>query len=231
GPIAPTVDCCARLDAVLSGRQYQPLRPISLKGLRFAVPTDYMLSDLDDTVAKAFSRSLDVLRQAGASVIEAPAPVLAAVPELMEGGGFTAAESYFVHRQSLADHGDLYDPRVRGRIERGAAITAADYLELCRRRQQRKQEADEWLRDYDGLLAPTVPVVPPRFEELTADEDYGRLNLLILRNPTVANMLDLCAITLPNFKPGDLPSGLMLIGRNGTDDVLLRLAQAIEHVL
>jgi len=231
GPIAPTVDCCARLDAVLAGRHYQPLRPLSLKGMRFVVPTQYMLDDLDNTVAQAFACSLSSLGDAGANIIEAPAPVLAAIPELMEGGGFTAAESYFVHRQSLADHGAQFDPRVRSRIERGAAITAADYLELCRRRQQRKQEADEWLQDYDALLAPTVPVVPPRFEELTADEEYARLNLLILRNPTVANMLDLCAITLPNHKPGYLPGGLMLIGRNGTDDNLLRLAQAVEHVL
>jgi aspartyl-tRNA(Asn)/glutamyl-tRNA(Gln) amidotransferase subunit A len=231
GPIAQTVDCCARLDAVLTGRQYLPLRPLSLKGLRFVVPADYMLDDLDNTVAQAFACSLNSLRDAGANVIEAPAPVLTALPELMEGGGFTAAESYFVHRQSLADHGDQYDPRVRSRIERGSAITAADYLELCRRRQQRKQEADEWLQDYDGLLAPTVPVVPPRFEELTADEDYARLNLLILRPPTVASMLDLCSITLPNHKPGYLPGGLMLIGRNGMDDTLLRLAKAVEQVL
>ncbi|NMT64456.1 amidase [Marinobacter orientalis] len=231
GPIARTVDCCARLDAVLSGRRYQPLRPVSLKGRRFVVPTDYMLDGLDDTVARAFSRSLDILRDEGANVVEAPAPVLAAIPQLMEGGGFTAAESYFVHRQSLVDHGDLYDPRVRSRIERGAAITAADYLELCRRRQQLKLDADEWLQDYDGLLAPTVPVVPPRIEELAADEDYARLNLLILRNPTVANMLDLCSITLPDHRPGDLPVGLMLTGRNGADDALLRLAQAIERVL
>lgn len=231
GPIAPTVDCCARLDAVLTGRQYQPLRPLALKGLRFVVPTQYMLDDLDNTVAQAFACSLNNLRDAGARIVEAPAPVLTAIPELMEGGGFTAAESYFVHRQSLAEHGDFYDPRVRSRIERGAGISAADYLELCRRRQQRKQEADEWLQGYDGLLAPTVPVAPPRFEELAADEDYARLNLLILRNPTVANMLDLCAITLPNHKPGYLPGGLMLLGRNGMDDTLLRLAKAVEQVL
>ncbi|WP_372996554.1 amidase [Marinobacter sp.] len=231
GPIAPSVDCCARLDAVLSGRFYQQLKSLSLKGLRFVVPTDYMLNDLDDTVANAFSLSLNTLRNAGANIIEAPAPILAALPELMEGGGFTAAESYFVHRHSLEKHKKLYDPRVSSRIQRGASISAADYLELCRRRQARKQQADEWLQDYDGLLAPTVPVVPPRFEELTGDDDYARLNLLVLRNPTVANMLDLCAISLPNHGPGDLPSGLMLIGRNGTDDNLLRLAQAIERAL
>lgn len=231
GPIARSVDCCVRLDAVLSGSHYQPLAPTALKGRRYVVPSDYMLDGMDETVARAFSRSLKTLRDAGASIIEAPAPVLLALPELMEGGGFTAAESYFVHRQSLIDHGDQYDPRVRSRIERGAAISAADYLELLRRRRERKKQADEWLRDYDGLLSPTVPVVPPQMEELASDEQYARLNLLILRNPTVANLLDLCAITLPNHGPDELPGGLMLIGRNGMDEALLRQAQAIEAVL
>ena len=231
GPIARSVECCARLDAVLSGKLYQPLAPTDLRGRRYVVPSDYMLDDIDEPVARAFSGSLQALRDAGASIVEAPAPVLAAIPELMEGGGFTAAESFFVHRQSLADHGDLYDPRVRSRIERGAAISAADYLELCRRRQQRKQQADEWLQHYDGLLAPTVPITPPQFGELADDAEYGRLNLLILRNPTVANMLDLCAISLPNHRPGELPSGLMLVGRNGMDNHLLCQARAIESVL
>lgn len=231
GPIARSVDCCARLDAGLSGSQYRPLAPTALKGRRYVVPSDYMLDGMDETVARAFSRSLKSLSDAGASIIEAPAPVLSALPELMEGGGLTAAESFFVHRQSLVDHGDQYDPRVRSRIERGAALSAADYLELLRRRRERKKQADAWLRDYDGLLSPTVPVVPPRLEELASDEQYARLNLLILRNPTVANLLDLCAITLPNHEPDEMPGGLMLIGRNGTDKALLRQAQAIENVL
>ena len=95
----------------------------------------------------------------------------------------------------------------------------------------RKQQADEWLQHYDGLLAPTVPITPPQFGELADDAEYGRLNLLILRNPTVANMLDLCAISLPNHRPGELPSGLMLVGRNGMDNHLLCQARAIESVL
>ncbi len=228
GPIARSVACCARLDAVLSGQPQRSLTPIDLRGRRFVVPGDYMLDGMDSAVGEAFTASLRLLKQAGAAILEAPAPLLASLTELMAGGGFTAAESYFIHRQWLADHGKEYDPRVRTRIEKGAALSAADYLELCRRRQEKKRQADEWLQAYDGLLAPTVPVVPPRMEEVANDEDYARLNLLILRNPTVANLLDLCSITLPNHQPGALPSGLMLVGRNGADAELLRQAQAIE---
>ncbi|GAA0846216.1 amidase [Marinobacter szutsaonensis] len=231
GPIARSVDCCARVDAVLAGRECRPLRQRPLAGLRFAVPTNYMLDDVSREVADAFTRSLNLLRDAGARIEEVAVPVLDTLPELLEGGGLTAAESYHIHREWLRCHGDRYDPRVRSRMERGAQLGAADYIELLRRRADRKQQADQWLAAYDGLLAPTVPIAPPRFEELASDDDYGRLNLLVLRNPTVANLLDLCAITLPNHEPGELPSGLMLVGRNGTDAALLAIAVGIEEAL
>ncbi|HEA51332.1 hypothetical protein LCGC14_0936790 [marine sediment metagenome] len=231
GPIARSVECCARLDAVMAGERWRQKNPVDLRGRRFVVPTNYMLNDVSPVVAEAFERSLRALRDGGAHIEEAPAPVLDALPELLEGGGFTAAESYHIHREWLQQHGDEYDPRVRTRIERGASISAADYLELLRRRAARKKQADEWLASFDGLLAPTVPVEPPLLTDLETDEDYARLNLLVLRNPTVANLLDLCSITLPNHRPGDLPSGLMLVGRNGADSALLGAAQAMEKVL
>ncbi|MDX1802397.1 MAG: amidase family protein, partial [Marinobacter sp.] len=127
GPIAPSVPCCARLDSILAGEPVRPLDAVSLKGARFLVPNDYMLDDLDPTVARAFDRSLDRLRTAGATVMTAPAPLLAGLPELLAGGGLSAAESYHLHRHWLPVHGDRYDPRVRARIERGAALSAADY--------------------------------------------------------------------------------------------------------
>jgi len=231
GPIARSVECCARLDAVMAGERWRQDTLVDLRGRRFVVPTNHMMNDLSPGVAEAFSRSLRALRDCGAHIVEAPAPVLDALPELLEGGGFTAAESYHIHREWLQQYGDEYDPRVRTRIERGAGISAADYLELLHRRAERKKQADEWLASYDGLLAPTVPVEPPLLTELESDEGYARLNLLILRNPTVANLLDLCAITLPNHRPGDLPSGLMLVGRNGSDKDILDIAGAVEKAL
>ncbi|MGO1463487.1 MAG: amidase [Marinobacter sp.] len=231
GPIARSVDCCDRIDAVLSGEHRLLHRPADLRGRRFAVPRNYMMDEVSPEIADAFDRSLRRLQEAGAQVAEVSVPVLDTLPELMEGGGFTAAESYHMHREWLQQHGDDYDPRVRVRIERGASLRAADYLELLRCRAVRKKQADEWLADFDGLLAPTVPIVPPKLHELDADDDYARLNLLILRNPTVANLLDLCAITLPNHSPGELPSGLTLMGRVGADSAVLGTARAMEQVL
>lgn len=231
GPIAHSVECCARLDAVLAGEQWQQGTQLNLRGRRFVVPTNYMVEDLSPGVAEAFANSLRTLRDCGAQIVEERVPILDTLHELMADGGFTAAESYQVHRQWLQQHGNEYDPRVRARMEMGAGITAADYLDLLHLRAVRKHQAEEWLSAYDGLLAPTVAIAPPLLTELETDLDYLRLNLHVLRNTTVANLLDLCAITLPNHAPGELPGGLMLVGRNGSDRLILNLAQAVETAL
>lgn len=231
GPIARSVECCARLDSVMAGERWQQSTQVDLRGRRFVVPTNYMLDDLSPGVAEAFANSLRELRACGAQIVEVQVPVLNTLPELMQNGGLSAAESYHVHQQWLQQHGEEYDPRVRQRMERGARISAADYLELLYRRAARKKQADEWLGAYDGLLAPTVAIEPPLLKELESDANYARLNLLVLRNPAVANLLDLCAVTLPNHQLGDLPSGLMLIGRNGSDRSVLGIAQAMERAL
>jgi aspartyl-tRNA(Asn)/glutamyl-tRNA(Gln) amidotransferase subunit A len=47
----------------------------------------------------------------------------------------------------------------------------------------------------------------------------------------IANLLDLCAISLPCPRAGGLPVGLMLMARNGRDRKLLRIAAAVERIL
>ena len=76
--------------------------------------------------------------------------------------------------------------------------------------------------------APTVPLIASPLAELEAEDRYRKVNLLVLRNPTVANMLDRCAISLPCHLPGEAPVGLMLIGEHGGDCRLFEIAAAVE---
>jgi aspartyl-tRNA(Asn)/glutamyl-tRNA(Gln) amidotransferase subunit A len=63
------------------------------------------------------------------------------------------------------------------------------------------------------------------------DDVYTRTNLLILRNPMMFNILDCCSISIPMHRPGDAPTGLMLVGQSGTDRRTLAISQALEATL
>ena len=65
----------------------------------------------------------------------------------------------------------------------------------------------------------------------TSDDEYVRLNLLLLRNPSLINFLDGCAISIPVHDPGEAPVGLMLAAPAGSDRSLLHVASTLERVL
>ena len=53
---------------------------------------------------------------------------------------------------------------------------------------------------------------------------------MLLRNTVIVNFFDLCAISLPIPREGGLPTGLMLVARNGQDHRLFRIAAAVERL-
>jgi aspartyl-tRNA(Asn)/glutamyl-tRNA(Gln) amidotransferase subunit A len=57
------------------------------------------------------------------------------------------------------------------------------------------------------------------------------VNALLLRNTSVVNLLDGCAISLPCHVTGELPVGLMLWHGAMHDNSVLQIAQQIESAL
>jgi len=89
---------------------------------------------------------------------------------------------------------------------------------------------DARLADLDALVMPTTPIVAPRLDEVAEPKSFMQRNALLLRNTTIGNFFDLCAVSLPIPREGGLPCGLMLLARNGRDHRLLRIAAAVEGV-
>ncbi len=228
GPLAPTTNCCAALDAVLAGEAQRPLDTVPLAGLRFAVPQSYVVNDLDAQVSVDFARACAQLAQVGAELREIPLRELEELPHINRKGGFAAAEAYALHREHLEARGDEYDPRVSKRILRGREQNEADYQELKQVRADFIRRVDRRLAGFDAVLMPTTPIIAPPLAELVSDDAYARVNLLVLRNPSVANFLDCCAISIPCHQAGAAPVGLTLMGAQGSDRRLLAIAAAAE---
>ncbi len=243
-PLSTTLDTVSAMtrsvrDAILAheilaarkvARQDTPL-----SGYRLAVATTQMLDGADPTVARAFERTLQALRAAGARVDEIPLAQIQDLGTIQSTGGFTAAESYSWHRQLLAQEGSRYDPRVRVRIERGAQMKAWEYLDLQRARLAWIAQVEQALAGYDAVLSPTVPIVAPPIADVAPgaerDEAFFRVNALLLRNTSVVNMLDGCALSLPCHAAGELPVGLMVWHGALHDDTILNISLQIEQLL
>lgn len=231
GSLAASVDCCAAVDAVLAGEAVAPVPDLAVKDLRLALPQTYVLDGMDDTVARTFAAALAKLRAAGVEIVEIPLRELAELPQINAKGGFPAAEALTYHRALIAEKAAGYDPRVLVRVMRGKEQNEADYQALKEARAELIVRVRQITAGYDAVVMPTVPIVAPLLNEVATDEAYGRLNLLLLRNPTVANFLDRCAVSVPCHRQGDAPVGLGLMGEHGADRRLLAIAHAIEKIV
>jgi aspartyl-tRNA(Asn)/glutamyl-tRNA(Gln) amidotransferase subunit A len=231
GPLARTAACCAVLDAALANEPIVPLQPRPIKGMRLAVPTTIVLDELDDAVARTFERALETLSRQGALIERIAVPEFLDVGVMNTKGGFAAAESYAWHRYLIASHGDVYDPRVCSRIQRGEAISAADYIDLIIMRKSLIARAAARLAPYDALVMPTTANTPPAIADLADDKAFTRENLRSLRNCTLINMIDGCAISLPCHREGEVPVGLMLASSGGADRRILELAAGMEGAI
>ena len=191
-----------------------------------------MLDDLEPAVARSFERALTQLRAAGAHIEEIALTPIVELAGLQSSGGFAAPESWAWHRPLLANHSHEYDPRVLSRIRRGEATSAADYLDLHAARRAWISAVGPCIQRFDALLSPTLPLVaPPIAALLTDDAAFYATNARILRNPSVVNFLDGCALSMPCHSPGEFPVGMMVWGAAMQDDTVLDVSLAIEAVL
>jgi aspartyl-tRNA(Asn)/glutamyl-tRNA(Gln) amidotransferase subunit A len=217
------------LHEVLAARQVARVeRPLHER--RLALPQTLMLDALEPVVATTFERAINTLRAAGASITPIDLPLLNEAAHLQRGGGIPAAESWAWHRHALAARQAQYDPRVALRIRRGEAIN--DYAELLAERRAWITRMQAALQGFDALLSPTVPIVAPRIAPLADDDDaFFATNARLLRNPSLINLLDGCALSLPCHREGDWPVGMMVWSTAMADDRVLGASLAIESAL
>ncbi len=243
-PLSTTMDTACALtrsvrDAILSHEilaQYSVARSAApLSSYRLAVVTTLMHDGLDPTVSRAYQRSLTTLRQAGAQIDEIKLEAINELGAIQASGGFSAAESYSWHRRLLETKSKQYDPRVLARIQRGASMTAYEYIELTQARSHWISQMGLSLKPYDAVLSPTVPLVASPIADLAPgperDQAFFAINAQLLRNTSPVNMLDGCAISIPCQAPDELPVGLMLWHGALHDDRILNLALLIEQQL
>ena len=229
GPIAPTVACCAVVDAVLAGERVRSLKIPHLSSLRLGLLQGYVLDGLDSAVGGAFERAIGRLRAGGARVMDVSFDGLERIAVSNRIG---PVEAFAWHRAMLEKVGERIDPRVLVRMQAGSTMLASEYLDLLRVRREIVASASAAFAGYDALLLPTTAWIAPPIASLEgSDSAYFAANTAMLRNPSIFNYLDGCALSVPCHLPGEAPVGLMVAGLGGWDDAVLQVGSAVEFAL
>ena len=232
GPLVKSVADAVAADSVLAGIEHVPVEARSVRGLRLGVPRGLLFTQVEPEVGDAFDQAIVALSQAGARVTDESLDTFLAAPfHLQEKGTLIAAEAAHIHRESVVQRPEAYDPIVLGRIRRGQTLDAATYVGIQQARNALLGQLDRALADFDALVLPTVAFLAPLIADVQDEADFMRVNALVLRNTSVFNFYDLPALSLPLPRAGKLPVGLMVVGRRNADRELLAIGAAIEALL
>jgi aspartyl-tRNA(Asn)/glutamyl-tRNA(Gln) amidotransferase subunit A len=226
GPLARSVADAALLLAALGGPAVD-LGGAGVGGASFLVLDDADVLPTRDEPAAAFEAAIAWLEAAGARITRATPPAVAEVLRLWP--TVAAPEAYGVWRETIEARPQLMFSRVLDRFRGGRDILAADYVVALRALDATRAAWRAATAAYDAVLLPTTANLPPNLERLLAEADhFTSENLLALRNPGLANLLGLPAVTLPAGTPS---CGVMLFGRPMGEAAILRLAAGVERVL
>ncbi|MDJ0638576.1 MAG: amidase family protein [Paracoccaceae bacterium] len=225
GPLCRNVEDAALLLAAMENGKAADLTGASLKGVRLGALQTQAFNGIEGAAREAFQDAIERLQAAGATTqpIEIPAVAEAAAlaPTVFP------AEAFATWQERIDAEGDkMYGP-VRTRFLQGQTISAVAFIQAWRELDCLRLVYAEATAEFDAVVLPSCPILPPKAEALLADEDlFTSKNLLALQNTRIGNLMGLAAITLPTGTPS---TGLMLQGPN--EERLLRLAVAAEEAL
>ncbi|GGD70960.1 AtzE family amidohydrolase [Croceicoccus mobilis] len=142
----------------------------------------------------------------------------------------TAGEGGALHREALASKAMKFDPQVRDRLIAGALLPQGLLDEAYQYRDAFRAQIAEALENYDVILAPATPCTAPPVDDprimIDGAMSAARADLGIHTQPITFTGWP--SLAVPLKRPGELPLGLQLIGKPGSEGLLFAYARTLE---
>ena len=229
GPLTKSYELAARtFDLLRSNSIDQNARAASNQTLRFGIPSGAFTDGLDNRIQRDFESTLSKLETKGHTLVTVDMRFASENRTAMI--GIVSSEAHKVYRDSLQRLESIGDPQVLRRMRASESLSEQDISDAHTTRETSVTLFGQALRDVDVMLAPTVAIDTPTLAE--AEQNFDVVNPSLLRNTTMINLVDGCAMSMPVPVDGEAsPAALMVAAANGNDDRVLGVSDQIRQAL
>ena len=220
------------------------------KGMRIGIPKEYFSEAVDARIAKQVRKAADLLEGEGIVCEEVSLPSTdLAIPtyyiismseastNLAKFSGLRyglqvelegSIQEYFSKVRTMGFGEEAKRRIILGTFMRMAGYRNKYYLKALKVRRKIINEFKSVFSNYDALLAPSMPILPPKFSEIEKLEPAQIYSMDVL---TVApNLAGMPTISMPFGTVDGLPVGVQLIADHLNEGKLIALASFIEAV-
>ena len=226
GLMAKNVELC-RLGYEVMKDKKKPTKKSNVKGLKFIIPSNFGFENIEPDVEFAFNSAKEKLIDQGYNIIEEHLPILETYKKIPL-WQFAAVECQAEYFEAYTEKKHLIDPNILKRMDRANDVMAIEYKLLLKIREGMIREFNSFLNN-NFLLIPTVTIKPPLLKKCDNQDFYDEINMISLKNTSLANYMNGCSLSLPYFKNKE-PIGIMLNGSTGMDDKLLEIGSIFETI-
>ncbi|MBI5562996.1 MAG: Asp-tRNA(Asn)/Glu-tRNA(Gln) amidotransferase subunit GatA [Deltaproteobacteria bacterium] len=220
-----------------------------IKGMRIGIPKEYFIEGMDSEVSAAVTAALEVLKDAGATLVPISLPHTAYAVSVYylvataEASSNLARYDGVKYGMRAADGANLIDmykktrdagfgAEVKRRIMLGTYSLSAGYYDAYYKKASQvrsliTRDFDEAWKSCDVIATPTAPTPAFKIGEKVSDP----LTMYLSDIFTIScNLAGIPGISAPcGFTSGGLPVGLQILGKPFDEAALLRAASAYER--
>ncbi len=261
GPIVKTVKDAAYILSIIAGHDTNDFTssksPIhnylndinvgNIKGMRLALPKEYLELGLEEGVRKNFEKAVEILKSLGATIEEVsimdPQFAMAVYTITcrsevssnlarydgtrygLEGSKYSNIKEFYE-----STRGEGFGAEAKRRIMTGTFSLSAGYADEYFRKSEQvrqliKEDFDKVLSKYDAIVAPTTPSIA--LKDKDADNPlFGEIADVLAEGSSEAG---LPGLTVPSGLSNGMPTGVQFIGKHFDEQTLLNLGQGVEE--
>jgi aspartyl-tRNA(Asn)/glutamyl-tRNA(Gln) amidotransferase subunit A len=260
GPLTKSVEDAAYMLGIMAGRDkndftsskkevpnyYEQLDASQIKGMKIALPKEYLELELEEGVRKNFLSAIDTLKKLGAKIEEVnildPKYGIAVYTITCRSEvssnlarydgtryGYEGTKNKSIIDLYESTRGEGLGEENKRRIMTGTFSLSAGYADEYFKKSEQvrqliKEDLDRILREYDLIIGPTTPSIALKDKD-AENPLFGELADVLAEASSEAG---LPGISIPSGLSEGMPTGIQFIGKHFDEQTILNASFALE---